>query len=546
MQNIRRCFIEMGIDAKILPWDTKASDMKGAGGIVLSGGPYSVYQKNAPLPDKKIFSLGIPVLGLCYGHQSIAHLLGGKVEKGGVGEYGFAELLVSKDAIFSGFGKKGICWMSHGDVVSGLPKGFKTIASSGESRIAGFRKGRIYGLQFHPEVGHTPKGSRILENFAGICGFRKGKWDVKKFLKVAETEAKKIGEKAIIAVSGGVDSTVAAALSRRFIDIHAVHIDTGMMRKGESSKVSGFLRKAGVNVEIVNAEDDFLKALRGVKSSDDKRQAIGKTFIEIFEKIAKRENAKYLIQGTIAPDVIESTRGDSKLTGKKHAGKIKLHHNVGGLPKRMKLNVYEPLRPLFKHQVRELGKALGLPKALVERQPFPGPGLGARITGKITKEKVIVLKEATEIAEKALSKYNPSQYFAALIDGNASGKTSVAGGDAWIIDDEFIGVKGDERLVGKGIVIKSDGKWIELLRLQASITGSMKTVCRVFLLLEGEPGNGSGIILRAVDTQDFMTASPTQISLASLRKCAERIMELGVSFVAYEITTKPPATIEII
>lgn len=546
VENIRRCFLEMGIEAKIVPWVTKADELRRYRGIILSGGPYSVYQNKAPLPDKKIFSLNVPILGLCYGHQSIAHLLGGKVEKGGVGEYGFAEIETRSDDIFKGLGKKEVCWMSHGDVVSELPEGFRAIASSTESKIAAFRKGRVYGLQFHPEVGHTPKGSRILENFAKICGFGRGKWDAKKFIKEAGKEAEKIKGRAIIAVSGGVDSTVAAALAGRFIDLHAVHIDTGLMRKGESKKVAEFLEEAGVHVEIVNAEERFLEALEGAKNSDDKRRAIGKTFIEIFEEIAKRENAKYLIQGTIAPDVIESTRGSAKLSGKRHAGKIKLHHNVGGLPERMKLKIYEPLRPLFKYQVRELGKALMLPKELVERQPFPGPGLGSRITGKITREKLAILREATDIAERALSKYRPSQYFAALVEGRIVEKKTVAGKEACVIGDEFIGVKGDERLVGKGIVIRSNAKWLELLKLQASLTGAMKDVCRIFVLVHGKPGTGYGIILRAVDTQDFMTASPAKINFSEIGKAAKEIVGLGAGFVAYEITTKPPATIEVI
>lgn len=540
VENIRRCFLEMGVDAKIVPWNTKASEIKWATGVVLSGGPYSVYQKNAPLPDKNIFSLGIPILGLCYGHQSMAHILGGKVEKGAIGEYGFAELLMENDKIFSGLKKREICWMSHGDVVSVLPKGFKPIASSAESKIAAFRNGKMYGLQFHPEVGHTPKGSKILGNFAKLCGMKKSAWSARQFLKSSKKDSK-IGD-SIIAVSGGVDSTVAAVLAKRLLKkVHLIHVDTGLMRKNESETVVSLLKNAGVEAELVDAKEIFIEGLKGVTNPDKKRKIIGKLFIDVFERFSMEKGAKCLIQGTIAPDVIESTRGDAKLKGGAHGGAIKLHHNVGGLPERMNLKVYEPLRNLFKHQVRALGRELEIPKGLIERQPFPGPGLATRITGEVTREKLNLLREATHIAEKHLSKSNPSQYFAALV--NSRGKQT---GGIWMLNDTFVGVKGDERLLGKGAVIKSRESWVKLMRLQASITGEQKDVCRVFLLVGGKPGVGFGIILRAVDTQDFMTASPTQISRERLKKCAKQIMHLGVSFVAYEITTKPPATIEII
>ncbi len=554
VENIRRCFLELGIGAEIYPWNVKPSELKDAKGIVFSGGPYSVYQKKAPLPSKEILKMDKPVLGLCYGHQSIAHLLGGKVEKGKIGEYGFAKLEVDgSERLFSGLRKGGVCWMSHGDVVSSLPKGFRVIASSPDSRIAAFRRGKIYGLQFHPEVSHTYRGSRILENFASICGCKTGSWDVREFLKGSQKEAEKIKEKAIIAVSGGVDSTVAAVLAKRTLGkLHAVHVDTGLMRNNESRHVSAMLAHAGIELEAIDASKRFIKSLKGTKSSDKKRKTIGEQFIRVFEEVAQKVGAEYLIQGTIAPDVIESTRGSARLAKKKHGGKIKLHHNVGGLPEKIGLKLYEPLRPLFKHQVRLLGKELGIHRSLLERQPFPGPGLAARIAGEVTMKKLRLLRNVTEVAEKELSIYHPSQYFAALVDGKTMDNFYLNIGetisDAWILKSEFVGVKGDERLLGNGIVIDAYPRpWLDVLKLQARITGSSKKICRVFWLLAGQPGGKNGIILRAVDTQDFMTASPARVDHAHIISVGEKICEkFGVGFVAYEITTKPPSTIEII
>lgn len=552
VENIRRCFLELGIDASIYPWDAKASELKGAVGIVFSGGPYSVYQKKAPLPDKKIFSLGKPILGLCYGHQSIAHLSGGRVEKGAVGEYGFSEIeLDTWDRLFRGLEKKEICWMSHGDAVSSLPKGFQVIASSPESKIAAFRRGNLYGLQFHPEVSHTPKGARILGNFASLCGLGKGSWDVKGFIDEVDRAAARIDGKVLIAASGGVDSTVAAFLCQRALGkrLYPVHVDSGLMRKGESRKVIESLGSHGLDVELVDAKKRFLRALKGALTSDSKRKAIGKTFIDVFDEVARRENIDHLIQGTIAPDVIESSRGKSKTHRKAHGGSIKLHHNVGGLPKAMKLKVFEPLRPLFKHQVRLLGKGLRVPRYLLERQPFPGPGLATRVSGEVTGKKLELLRDLTEVVERELAIYTPAQYFAALVEGKTMDNVAIRApvNDAWILRDRFVGVKGDERLDGKGIVIDSyPMPWLGMLKLQSRITGLHKDVCRVFWLLSGEPGK-SGAILRAVDSTDFMTASPTKVDFEHLERIGEEIVrKFRLGFAAYEITTKPPSTIEII
>ncbi|MEM2865342.1 MAG: 7-cyano-7-deazaguanine synthase, partial [Candidatus Bathyarchaeia archaeon] len=506
----------------------------------------------------------------------IAYLLGGEVKKGRVGEYGFSEVSVdTSNRLFRGLKEREICWMSHGDVVSKLPPGFKVIASSDESPIAAFQgEDRIFGLQFHPEVSHTPNGHRILENFAELCGCPRGSWDIKAFIDAAikDISAKVGSEKAIIAVSGGVDSTTAAALASRALGdrLTCVHVNHGLMRKDESEEVVKLLKDVGLNPLYIDAEEKFLNALRGAFRPDDKRRVIGRLFIEEFERVASEVGARWLIQGTIAPDVIESTRGEARRRSDRgHGGLIKIHHNVAGLPKGMELKLIEPLSPLFKYQVRALARGLGLPRELTERQPFPGPGLGCRISGGITKAKLRLLREVNEIVEDELAAYKPSQYFAILLTGRVKARSSEAESiaskylgrrvRAYQLMDEAVGVKGDERVTGNPICVSVnddprilDGlPWINLLKMQNEITGAIREVCRVLIQVNGSIGlerRGYGIAIRAVETLDFMTATPCEVSFIHLSEVGGEILERfnGISFICYEITTKPAATIELI
>ncbi|MGC8849865.1 MAG: glutamine-hydrolyzing GMP synthase, partial [Candidatus Bathyarchaeia archaeon] len=502
--NIRRILLEKGFNADIVPYNIHPDRLEGVKGVILSGGPYSVYDEDAPLPDPRILRLEVPMLGLCYGHQAIAYLLGGEVEKGRVGEYGFSELRIdASNRLFKGLREREICWMSHGDIVSKLPPGFKVIASSKESPIAAFQgEDRIFGLQFHPEVSHTPNGHRILENFAELCGCTRRGWDIRAFIDAAvkDISAKVGSEKAIIAVSGGVDSTTAAMLASKALGdrLTCIHINHGLMRKNESEDVVEFLRRLGLRVIHVDAEERFLRALQGVKAADDKRMIVGKLFIDEFEEASSKLDASWLIQGTIAPDIIESTRGDPKRRSDRgHGGLIKIHHNVAGLPKGMRLKLIEPLSPLFKYQVRILAGELGLPKGIVERQPFPGPGLSCRISGEITREKLELLKEVNEMVEEALKIYTPSQYFAILLTGEVKEVSKEAAYiaskylnedvTAYKLGDESVGVKGDEKITGNPICIdpRRDPSlldrvaWIDLLKMHNEITGSLREICRV-------------------------------------------------------------------
>jgi len=579
--NIRRNLLECGVDTKILPYEITAEKIKGlrAKGIIISGGPYSVYDKDAPFFDKAILHLKIPILGLCYGHQAMVHILGGEVKRGKVGEYGFSQLtLYNTNPLFKGLNRNEICWMSHGDTATSLPEGFEIIASTTECKIAAFDcDNRLFGLQFHPEVSHTPKGYKILENFAfDVCGCERRGWDVKQFIEksISEIRRKVNDEKAIIAVSGGVDSTTLAVLAHKAIgkNLISVHVDTGLMRKNESKKVVDLLRNIGLNVIFSNVSEKCLKELKNALTSDEKREIIGRIFIEEFEKVARDKNAKWLIQGTIAPDVIESTRGEAKKKiDRGHGGLIKIHHNVAGLPKGMKLKLIEPMSTLFKYQVRVLARELGLTKEISERQPFPGPGLGCRVTGKITKEKLDILREVTDIVEQELKEYKPSQYLAALINNSIIKSNQEVNGickkyfkgnyeiENFVFEDDAIGVKGDERHIGKivGLSIFKDGKmawddisWTDVLRLQTEITGKIREVCRVVVILTKDfvKNEDLGIIIRSVNTTDFMTAVPTQIDFSHLKKIEEKIIERfpQVKFVGYEITTKPAGTVELI
>ncbi len=486
----------LGVYAEIFPNSTKASELrnKKAEGVILSGGPRSVYENNAPTVDKGIFSLGVPILGLCYGHQLLAHVLGGKVVPSSK-EYGKEILTVlTKSRLLNGLAKKEQVWMSHGDSVVELPPGFSASGSTQGCKIAAFadEKRRVYGLQFHPEVQHTTHGMKVLENFIRICGSKRN-YTIKGLDRKLITEVKaKVGDGAVImGVSGGVDSLVASALIKMATpNIYCVFVDHGIIRKGEATYVKELYEKLGFkHYYYADASQIFYTRLRGVTDPEEKRRIIGRTFIEVFEaKVkelkAKHGNISFLGQGTIYPDRIESAKAS------KAADVIKTHHNVGGLPAKMKLKLVEPLKDLYKDEVRELGKLIGLPKDALMRHPFPGPGLAVRIVGEITAERIGIVQEADFIFTDELKKSGQYdkiwQAFAALLPVKA------------------VGVMGDSRSYG----------YI--------------------------------ISLRAVTSVDGMTADWAKIPNDVLERIASRIVKnvRGVTRVVYDITQKPPATIE--
>ncbi|HOW54325.1 MAG TPA: glutamine-hydrolyzing GMP synthase [Syntrophorhabdaceae bacterium] len=494
-QLIARKVRELGVYCEIYPHDLDLKTVRSMKprGIILSGGPSSINQENAPLCDRAVFDLGAPVLGICYGLQLTAHLFHGRVEKSPKREYGKAHIYIEKkDRFLEGVRDGDIVWMSHQDKVLAMPEGFITLARSDNSPHAAIRneKGTIYGVQFHPEVHHTPKGKRILKNFLfGICKL-KGLFSPRSFVEIATQRIREeVGkEKVVCALSGGVDSTVVAALIHRAIgkNLRCVFVNNGVLRKNEAEEViSAYKNALHLNLKYVNAEDTFLKALKGVKDPERKRKIIGRLFIKIFEEEAGNiGNVRYLAQGTLYPDVIES------VSSKGPSATIKSHHNVGGLPKRMKMALIEPLRELFKDEVRIVGRELGVPENIVSRQPFPGPGLAIRIIGDITKERLDVLKEADSIIREEVE-HNPAfkhiwQSFAILIPVKT------------------VGVMGDER-----------------------------TYANV-------------IALRVVESEDAMTADWARLPHATLDAVARRIINEvpGVNRVVYDISSKPPSTIE--
>lgn len=461
-------------------------------GIIFTGGPSSIYADDAPKCDIEVFELGIPILGICYGMQLMAYTLGGAVKRATKREYGQMEVsLDNSSKLFKGFKSSNICLMSHTDYVDSVPKGFEKIAKSNTCKIAAMQNlnKNFYGVQFHPEVNHTIDGDKIIENFViDICGC-KGLWKMDYFTKTTiENLKEKIKDKkALCALSGGVDSSVAAVLLSKAIgnNLTCIFVDHGLLRKNEVEEVEKiFTEKFDVNFVKVNAKDRFLNKLKGITSPEKKRKIIGEEFIRVFEEEAKKiGTVDYLVQGTIYPDVIESGLGKSSV--------IKSHHNVGGLPDYVDFKeIIEPLRDLFKDEVRKVGKEVGLPDYLVNRQPFPGPGLAIRIIGDITEEKIDILKEADYIFRDEISKSNLdkslSQYFAVLTDTRS------------------VGVMGDERTYDYMVA------------------------------------------LRAVITDDFMTAKFAQIPYEVLDKISKRIVNEveHVNRIVYDITSKPPATIE--
>jgi len=495
---IARRIRELAVYSEILHYSAKISEIEKLRerydliGIIFSGGPCSVYEEGSPSVGKDFMKWveknSIPLLGICYGHQLIVHLLGWKVVPGGRKEYGVTEIIVDKKVgIFKGISDREKVWMSHGDNVTDLPQGFEVLAHSDNAPIAAYRKNSVYGIQFHPEVVHTVHGKEILKNFVYEVCKAKGNWEMGDFVKESVEKIKKAvgGGKALIALSGGVDSSVAAVLVSKAVgkNLTAVFIDTGLMRKYEPESIKKtFTEGFDLNFKLVDASERFYKALKGATDPESKRKIIGEQFIRVFEEEAKKTGAKYLVQGTIYPDRIES--------GIQSAATIKSHHNVGGLPEKLGLSIIEPLADLYKDEVRVIGKKLGLPKEITERHPFPGPGLAIRIIGEASPESTRIVREADYIVREEIEKAGLDkdlwQYFAVLLPVKS------------------VGVQGDSR-----------------------------TYCNT-------------IALRIVQSKDGMTANFAEIPYAILEKISTRITNEipEVNRVVYDLTHKPPGTIE--
>jgi GMP synthase (glutamine-hydrolysing) len=498
-QLIARRVREAHVYCELHPFDMDLDAIRAFGpkGIILSGGPKSVYEEGAPEVEEALFELGVPVLGICYGMQIMARHFGGQVVPAGKREYGHATLhpCGSPGPLFDEFfveGKSPV-WMSHGDHVEEVPAGFEVVAYSENAPVCAIQnvERNLYGVQFHPEVNHTPRGEQLIDTFVRrICGCS-GQWTPGHIIEdaVARIREQVGGQRVILGLSGGVDSSVAAALIQRAIgkQLVCVFVDNGLLRLDEGDQVMRtFAQNMGVNVIRVNAEDRFMAALEGIADPERKRKIIGNLFVEIFEEeSAKIEDAVWLAQGTIYPDVIESAGAK---TGKAH--NIKSHHNVGGLPEHMKLNLLEPLRELFKDEVRAIGEELGLPHPMVYRHPFPGPGLGVRILGEVKKEYADILRRADAIYIEEL--YRTGHY------------DKISQAFAVFLPVRSVGVMGD-------------GRTYEYV-----------------------------IALRAVETKDFMTAGWYPLPYADMAHISGRIINevKGVNRVVYDISSKPPATIE--
>jgi GMP synthase (glutamine-hydrolysing) len=492
-QLIARRVREAHVFSEIVPRDITAAAVaeQAPVGIILSGGPASVHEPGAYGIDQAIFDLGIPVLGICYGHQILANSLGGTVDRNDVAEYGPAELAVTGESVlFAGLPVEQPVWMSHRDAVAEAPPGFTVTASTGDSPVAAMEDAErgLFGVQFHPEVVHTPRGQEILKHFLyAVCRARPTWTHVGIIEQSIAAIRQEVGEGTVICgLSGGVDSSVAAALVHKAIgdQLVCVFVDHGLLRKGEAEQVEEtFQRAFNMNLIHLKAEDRFLDALAGVTDPELKRKIIGESFIRVFEEVASSvADARYLVQGTLYPDVIES--------GTKDAAKIKSHHNVGGLPDDMTLSLIEPLRDLFKDEVRAVGEELGLPEEIVWRQPFPGPGLAVRIIGDVTKERLEILRDADSIVLDEIHKAGLYR-------------------DLW----QTFGVLPAIRSVG----VQGDGRTYAY-----------------------------PLILRAVTSDDAMTADWARLPYEVLASISSRVINEvpGINRVAYDISSKPPSTIE--
>jgi GMP synthase (glutamine-hydrolysing) len=495
-QVIARRIREANVFSSVLPYNSKLSDIRKQNpvGIVLSGGPASVFAKDSPKPNPGIFKLGIPILGICYGLQLMGKMLGGEVKSSDRREYGRGTLTIErKGTLFSGLPTKLSVWNSHGDSLAKLPKGFRVLAKTENSSYAAIEdsKRKFFGLQFHPEVEHSEKGNVVIKNFLSkVCGC-KGDWDMGDFLKASIDQIREVvgKERVILGLSGGVDSSVAAALIHQAIgdQLTCIFVDNGLLRLHEREQVKTlFKNHIPGKLRVAKAGSLFLRKLKGVKDPEKKRKIIGKTFIEVFDQeVSKLGKIDFLAQGTLYPDVIESVP-----VGGNPAALIKSHHNVGGLPKRMKLKLLEPLRELFKDEVRNLGRELGLPESVLMRHPFPGPGLGVRVVGDLSQTKLKVLREADHIFIEELFKHKLYhklwQAFCVFLPVRS------------------VGVMGDERTYEN-------------------------VIC-----------------LRAVTSSDAMTADWAQLPDKFLRKVSNRIINevKGANRVVYDISSKPPSTIE--
>lgn len=489
-RRIRECKVY----SELVPYNISAEELKKMQptGLIFSGGPASVYEPNAPMCDKKIFDLNLPILGICYGHQLLVYSFGGRVKRANK-EYGRAELMIDDPSdLFNNLNSKIRCWMSHGDAAEKLPDGFKVMAHTDNSFAAaiGSKEKHVYGIQFHPEVAHTERGIEILRNFStNVCGAKQD-WDMKNFVEnsIQEIRTRVGNETVLCATSGGIDSTATAVLLHKAIGdkLRCVFINHGLLRQGEEDEVVKLFKdNFGIKLIYMDVKERFLDRLKGVIDPERKRMIIGEEFAKVFEDVAKQYGPfQWLAQGTLYPDVIESGVSNGP------AVRIKSHHNVAGLPVWLKLKVIEPLRNLYKDEAKEIARLMGMPGYLIKRHPFPGPGLAVRIMGEVTEEKIAICKRASKIVEDELLKAN-------LYD-------KVWQAFAMVGDDRAVGVLGDERVYGNIVTV------------------------------------------RIVESVDAMTADWARVPYELLEKISNRITNEieGVTWVTYAVSSKPPATIE--